>query len=338
MAETPDTEPLNLSDREAAIAALKAAKGQETPLENPEPFVSAPKADFGVPSKEEFEEPKEAPEPEEPEPAQPVQLSEGQQLKLRLRQEMQRIRAKAQEEYKAAERVRLEAEAERQKLAAEKAAIENQLKEIEQEREFAKTHTKDWLAKQGRPLEQVVRDELEMGKPDARITNLERQLESLLGELKARDEREAEAKRQAEEQRVRQEKEAQFRELQNQQLQAEQNFLKLAAENPDKFPTLSKLVKRMPQMALGQAYAIYPIVKQDLGREPELAELAATIERVFGDDEEEAPKAKKRGVAKPATSATPPAPGNLETLSEDELKELAKREVRKIKATMRDNY
>jgi len=317
-----DQGPLSAEDRQAAINAIKAAKSEEHTSEEPAPTRQPEDstADF-----------QEAPAAEAAEaPEEPPALNENQQLKLRLRQEAQRYRQKIQDEYRAAEKIRLEIEADKQRLANEKAQMDQKLAELEAERELARKNPKELLTKWGRPLEEVVRDELEAGKPDARITSVQREVLELKRMLEDQKRQAEEAKKAEEALRAQQEHQAKIQALRDAQTKAEQDFLKLAADNPEKYPTLARLVRKAPTMALGQAYAMYGLVKNDLGREPSLAEIAATIEKVFGD-EDETPKPKKKGVAKTASSG-PSAPPNLDEMSEEERRQAAIREFKRIKA------
>lgn len=330
-------EGLSEESREKAIAAMREAKNEKD-VNDVQPEVD-PMAGMNEPGGEDVvlvdEETAQIVEPTKPE----TTLSEGQQLKLRLKQEMQRIRAKAQEELRAAERARLEVEAEKQKAAQLQAELDRKMQEAEALKRKAKEAPKDFLAEMGRPMMDLVKEDLEAGTDKAKISALEKQMQALIGQIQERDRLAEEAAKRAEEQRKAEEHNKALQAKREAQLKAESDLLTVIAEGAKDFPNAAKLLKKSRAAVLGQAYGIYDEVYKDLGRHPTFAELAKNIEALYEGDEveEEKPKpvVKKATIKKAGTGGQQPL--DLSTLDEDDprRKALAMQALKAVRAGLK---
>lgn len=262
----------------------------------------------------------------------PTELPVEQQLKLRLRQEMQRHRAAAQNERVTTEKIRMEMESELQKVQFQKASLERQMIELQEAKKRAKETPESFLSDAGTSLEEIVRGKLEEGKPDARISNLERQIQALVNTIKDQNTQAEENKKAAEAQAVEAKKKAEIQALQEAQNKAEMDFLKLTVDGKEEYPALARLTKRAPQLAIAQAYAAHGLFKTEHGREPSLEEIATTVEKFLGgeDETEEKPKPGKRTSAITKTGTPSTSAVNLADLSDEERIKLARRELRRI--------
>lgn len=342
-----DSQPLGTDDKAKAIAALKAIKTEEENTPSPDKYdadtankdaIDAMRSDgWGPSANSESQETTVAADTQETEaepekPGTPA-LTQEQQIKLRVREQANRIRQQALKEKEALAKERAEFEAERQRIAQEKADYERQKAEIEAMRKRAREAPKDFLAEVGKPLDELVREEIETGRPDARISNMERQIQLLVKEIQDRDKRAEEAAAQAKAEAERKAAEQAQAQQQAERQKAEQDFLKLSVEQAEKNPEIARLAKNKPMGALAMAYTAYHDFKEVEGREPTMAELVATAEKILagemGEEDAPAPKATRKGaVTKPSGGGTVV---DISKMSEDEKRKLAIKEFKRLK-------
>lgn len=332
---------INEYDRSGAIAALKAVKAAEAaskaaPAEPERNAASEALKEMQQTASEETAVA--APEEVAEEvattetPAEEEELTPKQQIKLRVRQEAQRIRAKALEDLKKAEARAKELEAEAARIKQEKEDIDRRAKELENLKRKARETPDEFFSEAGTSLDDIVRQKLEDGKDGARISNLERELTRLVQELKNRDAAAEEREQKAEAARKAAEEENLRKDYLRQKEQAEQTVLKMAVDGADQYPIMNRLTKRSPQSALAQVYTAYNIFKSENGgREPSFEEILASAERILSDDVAEKPAPAKRKISVVSKGGGPAAPPNLSDLDESALRRLAVAELKAIR-------
>lgn len=320
---TENTTPVNpepttpTDKRSAAIAAMNAAdppeapEGEATAAEAAEP--EAPKAKGKKADDAEHE----------------VKATEGVELKTKLRAKL--AAAEAKEREIAAERGRLQqekAELERWK-AEQQAALDGDRGKFKEEiaglRKLAQDDPEAFLKALDWDLNGLVKTKLEQGKPEAVMTKLERQL----AEMQARIDRDREE--------LKREREESKRAMEQQQQQAErhrseQEFISIAAT--DKYPLLSRLVKKSPGVAVRNAYIVSAdLVQENGGKQPFYEDIAARLERELSALRDEEPTITETDdftndppVAKPKAKISPKS--NAVPKSVKPVKEMTEREKR----------
>jgi hypothetical protein len=318
VASTVSSGTLTAEERQRAIAAWRTARetGDAESAASPAPTEQSEQSADSAPQ--------ESSEPE---------LTEEQKIKLRVREEEQRIRAAALR-LKAEQEAKLrELEAREQKFKAEMEAFQAKMKEFEERQNRLRGDPEIALSELGTSLDDLVRAKLEAGKPEARITQLERHLEEQTKRfnefLKSLEDKEAQSKKAREEEEHRRALEAAKR----QQEESEKSFLELAQKNSDKYPIMSKIAQKTPWAAIALGYAVHFKFQQEQGRIGEQEELLATLENALREEAE----SQERG-AKRKTAVSPKAPASvglskpIEEMTYAEARQAAIKELARMRA------
>jgi hypothetical protein len=319
VASTVSSGALTAEERQRAIAAWRTARESGDTAENA--AQSAPQ--------EQAEHPTDSTSQESGEP----ELTEEQKIRLRVREEEQRIRAAALR-LKAEQEAKLrELEAREQKFKAEMEAFQAKMKEFEERQNRLRGDPEMALSELGTSLDDLVRAKLEAGKPEARITQLERQIEEQTKRfnefLKSLEDKEAQSKKAREEEEHRRALEVAKR----QQEESEKSFIELAQKNPDKYPIMSKIAQKTPWAAIALGYAVHFKFQQEQGRIGEQEELLATLENALREEAE----SQERG-AKRKTAVSPKAPASvglskpIEEMTYAEARQAAIKELARMRA------
>lgn len=303
--------PLAPETRDAAIAALKEARGE------PAEFEATPVqvGEVGEPEAEPVEAEKPAPEAEHEVKAPPEA-----ELKMKIRARLASIEAKERE---FAERI-----AQKEREIAERAShVERQQSSFQDSiralQEMARNEPSKFLEQTGIDLNGLVKAKIHEGKPEAVAERAMRELMEFRKQL--------EAERAAEKQAVQEREQAAARHAQ------EQGFLDLA--KPDSTPYLARLAKKNPSLALQNAYLVSGMMQRESGGKlPDLAELAKRVDaelRAIAEEEsptEAASPAAKSGITPKKSAAA------VVVKSPDEMTPAEKRaEAMRILREMRKN-
>lgn len=284
-------------------------------------------------------------------PESGVELTKDQQVALRVRKQAQRYRADARAESEKAKQEREAAEAERKKLDAERAEIEAERQRLDALKKRAKEDPDSFYRDEvGRTFDDVVKDKIEAGKPDARLTSLERENAALRKRLDALDEREERSKKEAEERKKQEETEAQEREKRRKLDEYGAEYGRTVNADPKKYPKLNALRGKSERHFINHSATTFQLFQEEHGREPSALELAVNSERLFDflngqATTEEETDTTDESVVSTSPTAKPRArrPGgrggavvDLTKLDEEGRRKLAIREVTRVRATGKD--
>lgn len=333
--EDIDTGPLSPENKAAILAEIGAISTEhDTPSDADDDPASQmredgadvtsakPKVKAKVPAIEEKEKPKAA------------SLTENQQLKLRVKQEAQRYREAAQKKDQEAEK-RLQAAMQKEAaLATQQAEYDRKMQEIEALKKKAREAPKDFLTDVGTSLDRVVQDELEYGKPDARATAAEREIQRIRAEFAEFQKSLADEKAAQLAEAEKAQAAAAHQKLLDDQKKAEETLLNTIKEGD--YPELEGLLDE-PGYVLSMGYAAHSKFKVEHGRDPSFEELAATLNKALAkrrekrEDEEDAkPKAKRKGAVSAGGNA-PTTPPDIEEMSEEDRVKYATKHLKQMR-------
>lgn len=314
--ETPEVQAESTPVGDAiaqAAAALEqmrgAARAQQPPAED-------------APAAATEGEPAPAADDAQPEPIE-AKVDDEASLKARLRGRL----AEAKRAKEEAERIRQEAREEAERIRAEAAKGKG---ELEQLRELFRSNPDQFLEKAGWDLTEMVQAKLEEGKPEAKVTQLERKLQAVLERLEAKEKAETEAQEKARKEREESEHKAAV-------AKAEQEFLD--GIKADAHPMLARMAKRNAFLTKAQAYSLAYQFREEHGRNPTNDEIYENIERTLSglqseDDETVTLKPAASTGKKPTPrAAAAPSPGAVDfsKLSDDEKTEYAEKELARMR-------
>src|SRR5258708_7861005 len=114
---------------------------------------------------------------------------------------------------------------------------------------------------------------------------MERRVGGLMQAKEDRERQDEESARKVQEEQTKKIEEQKQLETTQERQKAEQDFLKLSVEQAEKNPVLAKLAREKPMGALAMAYTAYHDFKATEDREPMMAELVATAEKILSGEE-----------------------------------------------------